>query len=69
MSASLIDLGGEPHILNITRDITQRNRTEEELRKRKDELEKISRFAVDRELKMVELKKRVTELESERNGK
>jgi PAS domain S-box-containing protein len=31
MSASVIDLDGVPHILNITRDITERKRAEEEL--------------------------------------
>ncbi|MBI5010994.1 MAG: PAS domain S-box protein, partial [Bacteroidia bacterium] len=33
MSASIIDLDGIPHILNITKDITERKKTEEELRK------------------------------------
>jgi len=32
MSASLIDLDGVPHILSVTRDITERKRMEEALR-------------------------------------
>jgi len=35
MSAVIIQLNGEPHILNITRDITERKRAEEELRESK----------------------------------
>ena len=40
----------------------------EELRKKTEELEKFNKFAVGRELKMVELKKRIKELE-EKYGK
>ncbi len=43
-------------------DISDRKRTEEELIKKNEELSKFNLFAVDRELKMVELKKEVNEL-------
>jgi PAS domain S-box-containing protein len=33
MSASILELNGEPHVLNITRDITERKKTEEQVRK------------------------------------
>ncbi len=43
-------------------DVSDRKRTEEELIKKNEELSKFNLFAVDRELKMVELKKKVNEL-------
>ncbi len=51
--------------LIIGRDITERKRFEEELKKKVDELEKWYRLTVDREVKMAQLKERVEELESE----
>jgi PAS domain S-box-containing protein len=45
------------------RDITEQRAAEENLRKRKDELEKFNKLAVDRELKMIELKKQLNELQ------
>lgn len=50
--------------LTIIRDITKRKRARGELEKRTKELEKFQRLAVGRELKMVELKKRIKELEN-----
>ena len=44
-------------------DITERKQIEEEIKKRNEELEKFNKFVVDRELRMVELKKNVRELE------
>ncbi|MFH1642322.1 MAG: PAS domain S-box protein [Nanoarchaeota archaeon] len=44
-------------------NITDRIKTEEALKKRTQELEKFNRLAVGRELKMIELKKRIKELE------
>lgn len=65
----------EPHIANrriftaILRDITERKRTEEEIKHRlqelrdaNEELERFNRAAVNRELRMVELKKQINEL-------
>jgi PAS domain S-box-containing protein len=43
MSATIIDLDGTPHILNITRDITEQKRAQEKLR----ESEKKYRWVVD----------------------
>lgn len=45
-------------------DITARKRAEDELKKRMHELEIFQKVAVGRELRMVELKKRITELEA-----
>ncbi len=44
-------------------DITEQKKTEESIRKRSRELERFTKLAVGRELKMIELKKRIEELE------
>lgn len=41
MLASLIQINDEPHILNITRDITDRKKAEEELKKYREDLEEV----------------------------
>ena len=50
--------------LVIGRDITERKRYEEELKKKVDELEKWHQLTIDREVRMTQLKKRIRELES-----
>jgi hypothetical protein len=45
-------------------DITERKLAEEALRKRNEVLEKFERLVVGRELRMVELKQRITQLEA-----
>lgn len=49
--------------VSIIRDMTGRKTTENELRERMADLQRLNRFMVDRELKMVELKRRIKELE------
>ncbi len=49
----------------IARDITERKRAEKELQERMKELEKWHKLTIDRELRMVELKKKIEELESQ----
>ena len=68
-SAPAVTIQGENVILTTLVDITARKRAEEELRRRMEELratnEDLARFnrvAVDRELRMVELKKQINEL-------
>lgn len=46
-------------------DISERERMEAELKKKVEELQKINKFLVGRELRMVELKERIRELEEE----
>jgi PAS domain S-box-containing protein len=53
--------------LAITRDITERKKIEDALRERNEELEKINKLSLGRELKMIELKNRVQELEEKLN--
>lgn len=49
-------------------DISEREKMEAELKKKIEELEKINKFLVGRELKMVELKERIRALEEELNA-
>ncbi|MHC1579455.1 MAG: PAS domain-containing protein [Candidatus Alkanophagales archaeon] len=55
----------EGKTLFALRDITERKRLEEELKERLEELEKFYRVTVHRELRMIELKRRIKELEEE----
>jgi len=54
---------GKRTIQLIARDITDRKEAEEDLKGKINELEKYKKITVDRELKMVELKNRIKELE------
>lgn len=62
-STLLEDAQGNPFaIVGIARDITERKRVEEKLISRNKELELFNEVTVDRELKMIELKKEINEL-------
>jgi PAS domain S-box-containing protein len=50
-------------ILGIYDDITEKKKAEEEIIKKTNELERFNKMVVDRELKMIELKKKIAELE------
>jgi PAS domain S-box-containing protein len=56
-------------ILGVFWDVTERNKLEEELKKKMKSLERFNRVAVGRELKMMELKKRIKELEARAENK
>ena len=49
-------------IIGTMQDVTKRRMAEEELRRRADELSRFNRAMVDRELRMIDLKKEVNEL-------
>jgi PAS domain S-box-containing protein len=51
-------------LIGIARDITERKKIEDKLKKKMYDLEIFQKVAVGRELKMVELKKRIKELET-----
>ena len=68
MSAKIINLQGIPHIISITRNITERKQSEEALAKKIDELQRFHNLTVDRELAMIELKKEVNELLKKRGS-
>lgn len=61
-----VKIKGETVVLGIARDVTERKRKEEILKKRTEESEKFSKLSVGRELKMVELKKRIRELKKQK---
>ena len=64
-SAELIAMGGEEIMLAVSNDITARKRAEDELQRKMDELERFNKLAVGRELKMLELKARIEQLEAQ----
>lgn len=65
VDSQVVDLRGEKVIMNIVHDITLRRRIEEALKIKIREMEIINKTTVDRELKMVELKKKIKDLEGE----
>ena len=54
---------------DLHNEISQRRQVEEELKARMQDLERFSKFAVDRELKMEELEGKIKELEEKLKGK
>ncbi|HXK32027.1 MAG: hypothetical protein A2Z68_01195 [Candidatus Nealsonbacteria bacterium RBG_13_38_11] len=65
ISGTMVKLDGQRLVLGIVRDITERKKTEEELKEKNEDLEKFNKFAVGRELKIIELKKKIKELEKQ----
>lgn len=69
VSGNIIKIKGRLLVLGIVRDITKRKQMEEELRVRNEELEKFKKIAVGRELRMIELKNKIKQLEEVLNRK
>lgn len=63
ISASNLTLGGKKYLMKSFRDITESKKIHDELNEKMYDLERFSKFAVDRELKMEELEKKIKELE------
>jgi PAS domain S-box-containing protein len=62
--ANLVELKGKKFLVGTFRDITDSKKVEESIKEKTEEMERFSKLSVGRELKMVELKKRIGELES-----
>ena len=76
VNATTIDINKKLYLVGFFHDTTERKNIEEKLKKSEEgllskinELEKFIKLTVDRELKMVELKKEVKELEEKLNKK
>ncbi len=61
-ASELIKPNGERVVLEVSRDITEKLKREEEAARRQEELVRFNRIAIDRELRMIELKQEVNEL-------
>jgi len=68
-SGIVVNLEGEKLVLGIVRDITDRKKTEQELKEKNEELEKFKEMTIGRELKLIELKNKVKELEEKLSSK
>ncbi len=64
INSSPMRLAGRTYLLCIFRDITERKRIEDELRRRLEELERFRRATVHREFRMQELKEEIKRLRS-----
>lgn len=63
VTGNIIKIKNQILVLGIVRDITERKKMEEELKRKNEELENFYKIAVNRELQMVNLKKKIQELE------
>jgi len=63
IKSPILDKSGEiTGTVGLARDITERKKMEEELKKKMNQLERFNRLTVGRELRMIEMKKEVNEL-------
>jgi PAS domain S-box-containing protein len=60
-----VEIEGETILQAIVRDITWRKKADDKLKKKINELERYKKVTVDRELRLIELKKELKELRTE----
>jgi len=65
----IIESNGEKYFLTVMIDQTEKKKAEKELQKRFEETENINRLMVGREMKMIELKERIKNLENKTDEK
>lgn len=64
LSVSAVNLHGVWNSIGIIRDVSERKRLEKELRENLEDVERMNKLMVGRELKMEELRERIKELEA-----
>lgn len=62
VTGNIVKFKGKVLVLGIARDITERKKIEQKMKKKNEELEKFNKIAVGREMKMIELKKEIQKL-------
>lgn len=67
LSGETIEIQGKKYFLSVMLDQTERKQIEEEIIKKNKELEKINKFMIDREFKMMELKKEIERLKKQQD--
>jgi PAS domain S-box-containing protein len=65
VSSAAIEIGGEPCVLVVGHNTTERKQAEEKIKQTVKELERFNRLAVGREKRMIALKRQVNELAQE----
>jgi len=68
MTLKTIEIDGKKRILAQAKDITEIKKTQEELKKRLEELQKWKKFTVGRELRMKELKEQIRKIKKSKKG-
>lgn len=66
LTVSKTKLGGKWFGVGVMRDVTEKKKAEEELQNRAESLEKMNKLMVDREIKMIELKKEIADLKAKK---
>lgn len=64
INASIFFSEGSPSIIAAIRDVTDENKAEEDLKEKIEELERLNKLMVNREMKMIELKEEIGKLKN-----